>query len=107
MSTRSSLLDVFRAVDPAMPIGYAAAFLAVATKPGQGVTYYAETLGMIRPVASRVILEIGQKTRGGAIGSGFGLVDSVHNDMDMRNVDYFLTAKGKRLLTKILDLMNH
>ena len=99
----TSLIDAFRAVDPAMPLGYAAAFLAVASEPGQGVTHYADTLGMLRPVCSRVLLEIGIKTRTG--GPGYELVDRVHNDADMRNVNYFLTAKGKKLLASILKHM--
>lgn len=96
----TSLIDAFRAVDPAMPLSYAAAFLAVASNPGHGVTAYAETLGMVKPVASRVLLEIGIKTRTG--GPGYELVDRVHNDADMRNVNYFLTAKGKKLMAAIL-----
>ena len=96
----ASLINAFRSVDPAMPLGYAAAFLAVATNPGQGVTYYADALGMLRPVCSRVLLEIGVKTRTG--GPGYELVDRVQNSADMRNVNYYLTAKGRKLLAAVL-----
>ena len=99
----ASLIDAFRTIDPAIPSAYIAAFLAVAAQPGLGVTEYAERLDMIRPVCSRVLLEIGVKTRTG--GPGYGLVDRMHSTVDMRAVNYYLTPKGRRLLAQVLKYM--
>lgn len=97
------LVQAFRAVEPAMPTSYMAAFLIVALKPGLGVARYADELGMIRPIASRILLEIGKKTRTG--GPGLGLVDSVQSSEDLRYFNYFLTADGRRLLAKVLAIL--
>lgn len=95
------MLQAFRALEPTMPTAYAAAFLAVALKPGQGVSYYANQLGMLGPVASRILLEIGQKTRKEDQES-LQLVDTVTHPDDLRAKMFFLTAKGERLLRTIL-----
>ncbi len=96
-------ITVFRELDPAIPSGYILAFLAVARQPGRGVSDIAQELGMLRPVCSRILLEIGQKARTG--GEGLGLVESVASHEDLRAVHYRLTSKGKGLLNKVLNRM--
>lgn len=99
-----AFVDVFRQLDMMhMPANYIAAFLAVALDPGKGVTAYAEATGMLRPVTSRILLEIGAKSRNGE--SGLGLVDSVRGSTDLRAVNYFLTAKGKKLLARAMGTL--
>jgi len=94
------VIEAFRAVDTAMPSGYMAAFLQVAINPGQSVSTYAPELGMVTPVASRVLLEIGKKTRTGGV--GMELVDSQQSAQDLRFVQYFVTTKGRALVAKII-----
>lgn len=93
------VLDLFRQEDSAMPTSYATAFLAVAKEPGMGVSHYARELGMLRPVVSRILLEIGVRARTGGV--GMGLVDRVHGSEDLREVNYFLTDKGRKLQADI------
>ncbi len=95
----TEMLDAFRAVEPSIPSSYIAAFLAVAMDPGHGTAHYSKSLGMLQPVGSRVLLEIGQKTRTG--GPGLGLVAAEYDKDDLRLKRYFLTAKGRGLLSKI------
>ncbi|HEY8614175.1 MAG TPA: hypothetical protein VIL69_23180 [Roseomonas sp.] len=97
-----AFIEAFRSVEPSMSANYAVAFMAVALRPGLGVTAYAKQLGLTRPGASRVLGEIGQRTRAIKGGAGLGLVDSVPNAEDRRNVEFFLTPKGKRLLGQVL-----
>lgn len=99
----AAAIAVFREIDPAMPTGYVLAFLAVARAPGRGVSDIAQALGMLRPVCSRILLEIGKKARTG--GKGLGLVDSVSSNEDLRAVHYQLTVKGKQLLNRVLVRM--
>lgn len=99
------LIEAFRQVEPSMPTSYVAAFLAVAYEPGQGVTKYARDLGVIVPVASRILLEIGKKARMG--GPGYGLVDSVQATNDLRAWNYYLTPRGVKLLDHIVALLDN
>ena len=92
-------LDVFRAVEPSIPSSYVAAFLTVACDPGNGTVHYAKALGMLQPVASRVLLEIGQKTRTGQ--PGLGLVAAEYDLHDLRLKRYYLTPKGHQLVSRV------
>ena len=100
----TELLRAFRAIEPTMPTSYAAAFLAVALDPGKGTVHYAKVLGVVQPVASRHLLEIGQKTRTNE--PGLGLVASEYDKVDLRLKRYFLTAKGNALLSQIEAAMS-
>lgn len=97
-------LQAFRTVEPSLPSSYMVAFMAVAMEPGHGTVYYAKKLGMVQPVVSRILLEIGQKTRTG--GAGLGLVDSATDPVDLRLRRYFLTPKGTALLNSLLKISN-
>lgn len=98
-----ALIDAFRQVEPSMPLSYAAAFLAVANEPGHGVTHYAKDLGVITPVASRIMLEIGKKARTG--GPGYGLIDSQQSTTDLRAWSFYLTPLGAKLLQRVLAVL--
>jgi DNA-binding MarR family transcriptional regulator len=98
------VLQAFRSVSSRKPTGYAATFLAVASKPGQGAGYYAEQLKMKPPAAPRILLETGKKTRTG--GKGLELVDSSPGETDLRAINYFLTGRGKRPLAKVVAALS-
>ncbi len=93
-------MEVFREYDTAFPMSYAVAFLMVALKPGKGSSDYARDLGLAQAVTSRLMLEIGKKSRHG--GEGLGLIDSLPDPNDLRARKNFLTPKGKTLYRKIL-----
>jgi DNA-binding MarR family transcriptional regulator len=56
------------------------------------------------PVASRILLEMGKKTRTG--GPGHGLVDSVQASDDLRQWNFYVTPRGQKLLDRCFALMN-
>jgi DNA-binding MarR family transcriptional regulator len=92
--------QAIRAQMPSMPSSYVAAFLAVALKPGQPVSEYARDIGTIQPIMSRILLEIGQKSR--QRDNPLALVDSAPDPNDLRVSRYHLTAKGRTLLQQVL-----
>lgn len=96
-------IQAARTLYPAMPSSYIAAFLAVASKPGLGVTEYAKDLGTIQPIMSRILLEIGRKSR--LRKEGLGLVDVSPDPQDLRINRHFLTPKGRTLLASMLKAM--
>lgn len=102
LETGLEIVNAFREIDPKMPSSYMAMFLAVAKEPGRGPTHYAETLGTIQPMASRILLEIGIKARERA--EPLGLVDRAQGE-DLRSQAYFLTPKGRILERKLLNVL--
>ena len=96
-----STVQLFREVDGAIPASYLAAFLAVAISPGCTVTEVAELIGAGRPVTSRILLALGQRSRDGS--AGYDLVDSSRANADLRSVNYFLTPKGRALVDRLLN----
>ncbi len=101
----SRVIDIFRDIDGSISANYLQAFILVALKPGRGSTEYARDLGLAQAVVSRILLEIGKKSRMG--GEGLGLVDSVHDPKDLRLKRNYLTPKGRELLRKILNAQGH
>lgn len=96
----SHIVDVFRLISPRMTASYMSGFLAVARNPGCGPTEYAKMLGTIQPIASRILLELGSHSRNEGK-EGLGLVDRVVSPTSLRNQQYFLTPKGRKLLHEI------
>jgi DNA-binding MarR family transcriptional regulator len=86
------------------PLSYQLAFLLVAMEPGHGTVHYAKKLGMHQPVISRILLEIGQKSRAG--GPGLGLVAAEIDPTDLRARRYFLTPSGRALLDQITGALS-
>jgi DNA-binding MarR family transcriptional regulator len=103
-SKAAQLIDLFRAIDPNMSSSYIAAFLAVARKPGLGPTEYAKDLGTIQPIASRILQEIGQKSRYDGR-EPLKLVDNQLSATSLRNKEYFLTPRGQLLYKQVLAVM--
>jgi DNA-binding MarR family transcriptional regulator len=98
------VVQIIRKQEPKMTTSYLVAFLAVAMDPGKGPTAYAERLGTIQPVMSRVLLEIGKKARSRETGA-LGLVDSEPDPGNLRQHRYFLTEKGRELFKMVMDRM--
>lgn len=94
-----SVMDVFKNVDDGMPTSYVRMFLQVCAEPGKGVTKYAEDLGVYQAVGSRILLEIGPKSRSG--GEGLGLVQADFDTEDMRVKNYWPTSKGWRVVQQL------
>ena len=99
-----AIFQIMRDINPTLPVSYAQAFLAVALSPGQGPAHYAKALGVVQPVASRTLLEIGKKARTG--GPGLGLVDSQQDPVDLRTLHYYLTPKGRSLFEHIMQILD-
>ncbi len=97
------VIDQFRELDPAFPVSYIAALLAVAREPGLTGTEYAARLGQEQAPMSRMLLELGQKSRHG--GPGRGWLYSVPDPVDLRRKHIYLTPAGRALVDEILDAL--
>lgn len=96
-------VNTFREIELAFPASYMATFLLVALKPGGGPTDYARYLGTKPPVASRMLLEVGERRRNGK--PGCGLIERHQSSEDFRQTHYTLTPKGKKFLQRLLDTL--
>ncbi len=99
----ASVIDHFREVDPAFPVSYIAALLAVAREPGLSGTEYAKQLGHEQAPMSRMLLELGQKSRHG--GPGRGWLYSVTDSLDLRRKHIYLTDEGKEIVRKVVEAL--
>lgn len=99
------IIQAFRDVEPRMPTSYADAFLQVARRPGEGPTEYAKHLHTTQPAASRLLIEIGSTEQARERNTGLGLVDRQISAQSLRNQEYFLTARGRQLLGRLLDVI--
>ena len=97
------IIEVFRKADHKIPASYIAAFLAVALQPSKGPTHYAQVLGTIQPVASRLLLEIGTKAR--HKDESLGLVDREVSAHSLRDQEYFLTGKGLAMMHELISII--
>ena len=100
-----SFMEAFRAIRPNiqnMPMGDAYGFLVVALEGGLGITEYAERAGITQSGMTRTLSALGEGGRYGA--AGFGLVQQVIDEKDLRKRQTFLTEKGKALIREITRL---
>jgi len=97
------VIEIFRNLDQRMPSSYMDAFLAVATDPGKGPTAYAKDLNMVQPIAARVLLEIGPKAR--SRDEPLALVDRQNAPDSLRDLQYFLTPKGRKVMNDMLKAL--
>lgn len=98
------IVEAFRTIDHKIPASYIAAFLAVALQPGKGPTAYAQVLDTIQPIASRMLLEIGPKARHKS--TPLGLVDKDVSAHSLRDHEYFLTPRGRKLMADLIGILN-
>ena len=93
------VLDMFVAIRGDMPVQYMRAYLMVALREGQGVTWYAEQAGVSKSVMSRHLHDIGDEHRTGK--EGYGLVIHRQHPTTLRAVEVWLTPKGRALWHRI------
>lgn len=93
-------LTTFKIVNEKMPLQYVLSFLAVATDEGKGVLEYANKLNVSNSTMSRHLLDIGPRNRN--MEPGYGLVQYRANPMELRKHEYYVTPKGRQLLTHII-----
>jgi DNA-binding MarR family transcriptional regulator len=101
----SSVLSAVRVVDDRMPVQELACFLEVASRDGEmGIMELSGILGISQSSASRNVSALSawhyRKK------AGLGLVETVVDPMELRKKNVILTAKGKRLLEQITNILN-
>lgn len=101
------ILNVFRDIDPDMPMGEAVSLLLIAlgeTKDGGGmtVTDLKNQGDFAMSSASRYMKSLGKKDRHGRAGAE--MVSDARDPMDERRKVLRLTAKGRRAVEKIQQL---
>lgn len=97
-----NIVRLFRDVSNVLPVSYMQAFLAVAMRPGLGVTDYCDDVETIAPIMSRILLHLGSKERGKEQGeSGFQLIESAPDPANLRRKRTYLTPKGNLLLKSL------
>ncbi len=96
-------IDHFRDVDAAFPVSYIAALLAVAREPGLTGSDYAGRLDIAQPVLSRILLEIGPKSRHGR--PGLKWITSVSDPDDLPRKRIYLTPLGQEVVRDALDAL--
>lgn len=99
----AQVMDIFRDFDAAFPASYIRAFLTIARKPGLSVTDYGHILGIPQPVVSRLMLQLGEKSRAG--GAGLGWIRRVTDEKDLRVKRLHLTPQGQRLMERLEQAM--
>jgi DNA-binding MarR family transcriptional regulator len=98
-----TFVNAFRNIRQTMPLQYLTAFLMVAEREGQSVSYYAKQAGVSNSVMSRHLLDIGDRSRHGE--EGFGLVTSRARPDNLREHEYTLTDRGRALLGQLVRIM--
>lgn len=99
----SAIRKLRAAIDPNASTQVIHAFLAVAQDEGQSLTEYANLLGTNISTASRQFLDLGDRNRKGE--KGYMLVDRRVVSDNLRVNRYFLTSKGRLLLTSLLETL--
>jgi DNA-binding MarR family transcriptional regulator len=92
-------LDPFFRIRVMIPARFIQAFLVVAEKEGESVTYYAKQADIPVTTMSRNLIDMSVLDR--HYDDGPGLVDSKDNPTNRREKQYFLTPKGRALLASI------
>jgi DNA-binding MarR family transcriptional regulator len=93
------VLDPFFRVRGTMPARHVQAYFLVAQKEGQTVTELAKKADMPVTTMSRILLDMGERTR--YFEEGAGLVVGEDNPLNRRERLYSLTHKGRALLASI------
>lgn len=96
-------LDEFRKINPLMPVAEIQAFLMVALEHGHGMTEISDRIGMRQTTTSRWLIEMGDNRLEGD--GALGLIQRTPVPTNLRRNNYSLTAKGKRMVVKILNAL--
>ena len=94
------MLDILLTLNHKMPVIYARSFLEITLSPGKGPTSYGHSVGISQPNMSRVLLELGAKSRHRE--DGLKLVDKFPSLDNAREQEYHLTLKGLKLMFDIV-----
>ncbi len=100
------LLDIverFRSARQTLSIGQVSVFLRVAIEEGLTVNDYAKSLGMAQSMMSRTLLDLSETPRGGS--PGLGLLLRKHSATSLRDVNYFLSPKGRYWVQQMHETM--
>jgi DNA-binding MarR family transcriptional regulator len=92
-------LEPFIALNPTIPASYIISLLAVTEKEGLPVSEYAKEVGMLRPVMTRHLLDLGERDRHG--GEGMNVIEQKQDRKDLRVKRSFINEKGAALLSKV------
>lgn len=96
-----NLIVVFREVEKDMPMSMAIIFIWVALNEGSTQVEMRQALDMPSATSSRNLAALSKVHRLGK--AGHDLVEWVENPEDRRAKLLYLTAKGKKLMGRILD----
>jgi DNA-binding MarR family transcriptional regulator len=96
---RAALKPIVDEVRHDLPQQMTLMFLLIASYPGRSVKEYAQLGGVSTSVASRHILDLGDRNR--RMGPGFGLVMAKPSPMELRRHEVYLTPKGEALITRM------
>lgn len=107
ISKALQVLEVFRAIDPDMPMGTAVSFLMIATgesdEGGLSVTELSKQGGFALSSASRYVQALAELDRHRR--PGHDLVSDHVDPMERRRKVLKLTPKGKRILAQIRNVI--
>ncbi len=97
-----NVLNELATVDPEFPLQWALVFLEISQNEGASLKDIAEETGISMSVMSRTIGALSNYRR---MGKPYGVVIVKMAKDDRRRKELFLSAKGKRLLDKIIKEM--
>ena len=95
----ANTFEVFRLVNPVMPLQLAFTFLLVAQEEGLGVSDYAQKAGVPQSVMSRHIADLGEHNRRHE--KGLELLANKTDVMDRRRTQVLLTPKGRAVVAQL------
>jgi len=95
-------LNALIEVDAEFPIQWVKVFLQIAKNEGSSLKDIAEETGISMSVMSRTIGALSNTRR---MGKPYGVVLVKNAKDDRRRKELFLSAKGKRLLEKLMDAL--
>ena len=98
----NKILDALATVDTEFPIQWASVFAHIALDEGCSLKDISERTGISMSVMSRTIGALSNYRR---MGKPYGLVLVKSAKDDKRRKELFLSAKGKKLLTKLVDVI--
>ncbi|MEM7444597.1 MAG: MarR family winged helix-turn-helix transcriptional regulator [Pseudomonadota bacterium] len=97
-------MEVFRELDPDMPIQYALSFLTLARNPGLSIRDLSERLGIAQSSASRNVAALSEWHSFRK--PGHNLVQAKEDPRERRRKIVSLTRKGKALLVRLEAVMD-
>lgn len=95
--------EEFRRTDPGMPTQYVSTFVSIALSPGALASDIADQNKMSESAISRHIRDLSDVIHKGK--PGYNLIEQRDDPMDRRRKQLHLTAKGQRLVGRLLVIM--